>query len=213
MKNIWENNWFFIPVALFLLSCSLLALWVPYSHEIVFFNDLRHEPWNTLFQFFTFCGEAWAYAVFGIALLFWKPKYTALVALVGLLALPIGYVFKDTIGIDRPITYFEKNDAAAQLVLVPGIQLNRGQTSFPSGHTMSAFALYSLLALMLGKEKERWGLLLALIAILTGISRIFLVQHFLVDVLAGAGLGLMLSGLVWKFYLYFANKQGSTARA
>lgn len=203
MRYIWDNPWFFIPAALFLGLGSLIAFAIPYGAEILYFNELRHEPFNALFEFFTNCGEAWAFVLFGGLLCFWKPRYAMLVAIVGLLALPVGYIAKDTIGVDRPITFFEKKSQTAQLVLVPGIQLNRGQTSFPSGHTMAAFALYSLLALMTGQRYQRWGLPLVLVAILTGISRIFLVQHFLVDVLGGAIFGLLLSGLIWTFSARF----------
>ena len=197
MRYIWQQNWFFIPVVVFFILCGTVALSVPYSRELLFFNDLRHEPFNSLFLFLTQCGEVWAFAVFGVAAFFWKPRYTFIIATVGLLALPVGYFFKDVIGVDRPITYLEKMALTNEVVLVPSVELNRGQTSFPSGHTMAAFALYSLLALMAGRRYERWGLLFALMAMLVGISRIFLVQHFLVDVMAGAFLGLILSGIVW----------------
>lgn len=197
MKYIWEYNWFFVPIAMFFGFCGVLAVIVPYSHELLFFNDLRYEPFNSIFQFFTQCGEIWAFVLFGLATLFWKPKYAIVIAFVGILAIPVGYFIKDVIGVDRPITYFEKQASLAKIVLVPSTELNRGQTSFPSGHTMAAFALYSLLTLMAGRRYERWGLAFALLAILVGISRIFLVQHFLIDVLAGAFLGLFLSGIVW----------------
>jgi len=198
MKYIWENNWFFVPVAMFFGFCGVLAILVPYSHELLFFNDLRHEPFNTIFRFLTQFGEAWAYFAFGLAMLFWRPRHAMVIAMAGILVLPVGYMLKDAVGVDRPITYFEKEGASERLKLVPSLPLNRGQTSFPSGHTTAAFALYSLLSLMIGQERKRWGLAFALLAILVGISRIFLVQHFLIDVLAGALLGLMLSGLVWR---------------
>jgi membrane-associated phospholipid phosphatase len=197
MKYIWEYNWFFVPVAMFFGFCGVLAVIVPYSHELLFFNDLRHEPFNSIFRFLTQCGEVWAYVLFGFAALFWKPRYALIIAFVGLTMIPVSYYVKDLIGIDRPITYFEKKVSLAKIVLVPSTEVNRGQTSFPSGHTMAAFALYSLLALMAGRRYERWGLVFALMAILVGISRIFLFQHFLIDVLAGAFLGLFFSGIVW----------------
>ncbi|MFN0175649.1 MAG: phosphatase PAP2 family protein [Saprospiraceae bacterium] len=198
MKYIWKNDWFFVPVAMFFGFCGVLAMTVPYSHELLFFNDLRYEPFNSIFRFLTQWGEAWAFVVFGLALLFWRPRYAMVIALVGFLVLTVGYMLKDAIGVDRPITYFEKTGAAEQIKLVPSLPMNRGQTSFPSGHTTAAFALYSLLSLMLVQRRKYWGLVFALMAILVGISRIFLVQHFLIDVLAGAFLGLLLSGLVWR---------------
>jgi len=121
-----------------------------------------------------------------------------LIALVGIVTLPTVYFLKDVFATDRPITFFRNQDLLAALVTVPGVELNMGQTSFPSGHTMAAFGLYSLLAVMLGKKYRRWGLPLALLAILAGVSRVFLVQHFLADIMAGAGLGLLVSWAVWR---------------
>jgi len=197
MKHVLENRWFFFPVAIAFAVGMVLVLTVPYGKEILFFNEFRHEPYNTAFQLITQFGEEWAYLVFGGAALFLRPRYALLIALVGLLSMPVGYMLKDAMAKDRPISYFEKNDPSASLVIVPGTQINRGKTSFPSGHTMSAFALYSLLTLMVGHAYRRLGLLFALIGILVGLSRIFLVQHFLVDVLAGALIGLFLGGFVW----------------
>lgn len=197
MRYIWENNWFFVPTAMFFGFCGVLAILVPYGHELLFFNDLRIEPFNSIFKWLTYGGEAIVYLIVGLALLFWRPRFALMIALMGILALPVMYMMKDAIGVDRPITFLEKKAAVDDVVLVPSIHLNRGQTSFPSGHTMAAFALFSLLSLMLGRKHAKWGLLFAFLAILVGISRIFLVQHFLIDVLAGAVLGLLLSGLIW----------------
>ncbi len=197
MNKIWEHHWFFIPIAIFFGFCGILAFAVPYGHEILFFNDLRYEPFNSIFKYLSLCGEVWAFLLFGIAALFWRPRYALIIALVGLLSMPLMYLLKDAIGVDRPITYFEKKAALNNVVLVPSLDLNRGQTSFPSGHTMAAFALYSLLTLMVGRKYAPLGVVFALLAVLVGISRIFLVQHFLIDVLAGAVLGLLLGGTVW----------------
>lgn len=201
MKYIWENKWFFIPTLFFFCVGGFLIGVIPYSHEILFFNDYRHEPYNALFRLLTICGEVWAFVFFGSILLFRRPRYAILIAITGILTMPISYWAKDRIGIDRPITFFEKNRPQSdQPVLVPDVELNRGQTSFPSGHSMAAFALYGLLALMLPPHRKQWGLLLAIMAIFVGISRIFLVQHFLADVLGGAFLGLLLSSMVWSVY-------------
>jgi membrane-associated phospholipid phosphatase len=73
---------------------------------------------------------------------------------------------------------------------------------------MSAFGLYSMLAL-LSRGKNRYLLMtLAGFSILVGVSRIFLVQHFLVDVIGGAVLGMLISILVWKVW---DNKKPGTS--
>ncbi|MBK8193896.1 MAG: phosphatase PAP2 family protein [Lewinellaceae bacterium] len=198
MKNIWGNSWFMIPALLFFNGGLLVLYYVSYGDEILYFNDLREEPFNTVFRLITYLGEAYAFFLFGVAAMFWRWRYALLIALTGLITLPTSFIIKDSFGTDRPITYFTNRDMRQDVVTVPGVVLNTGQTSFPSGHSMAAFGLYSMLTLIAGKRRRRLGLLFALTAILVAVSRIFLVQHFLSDILAGALLGLVVSGLVWR---------------
>jgi len=198
MKSIWENSWFVIPVLLFFSVGLALALFVPYGGENLFFNDWRREPFNSIFKFLTLLGEVYPFVVCGVAALFWRYRFALLIALTGLVTLPTVYFVKETFSVDRPITFFRNQGLGDAVVTVPGEELNVGRTSFPSGHTMAAFALYSMVVLIIGEKYRRWGLPLALLAILVGVSRVFLVQHFLADILGGAVLGLVVSGLVWR---------------
>ena len=196
MKGIWAQNWFMIPVCLFLGAGIALVAIVPYGDEILYLNNLRCEPYISIFKFFSWCGEPWIWVIAGLAALFWRFRFTFMIALTGLI-MPFVFILKDQVGTDRPLTYFRNSGQETALVTIPELPLNVGQTSFPSGHTMSAFGLYSLLALMAGPKSRNRALLLALTAIAVAISRIFLVQHFLVDVLGGAMLGMAVSGFVW----------------
>jgi len=198
MKSIWDNPWFLIPALLFLNAGLLLAFFVPYGQEILMFNGLREEPFNTAFRFLTLLGEFYPFVIFGIAAMFRRYRFAILIALAGLITLPTVYLLKEGVGADRPITWFKNRGMRESVITVPDVELNTGRTSFPSGHTMAAFGLYSLLALMSGKKHPRRAAAFALLAILVGISRIFLVQHFLADVLAGSVLGLAVGALVWR---------------
>ena len=72
--------------------------------------------------------------------------------------------------------------------------------SFPSGHTQSATALFGTLGL---SSKKRWwmGVLYFMIAILVGLSRMYLGVHTPSDVLTGFFLTLMISFVTVKFLL------------
>ena len=197
MKGVWENKWFAIPVLIFLVVCVVLLVEVPYGHEILFFNNWRQEPYNTIFRICTALGEGFVYGAMILAAFRWRYRFSLLIALCGMLILPVGYVLKDKIAVERPKTFFEHQGIYNEVVVVPDVELNSGRTSFPSGHTMSAFALYSMLTLIVGRRYERWGLFFALLAILVAVSRIFLVQHFLADILAGAVAGLVCAQFLW----------------
>ncbi len=198
MTHFWKNPFFSISILLFFIGGLALIQWLSPGHDILFFNDLRAEPLNSFFRFCTHLGEAWSFVALGLAAFFVRYRFVVIIALTGILVMPVSYVLKDQIGHDRPITWFEQQAMLDQLVLVPAVELASGRTSFPSGHTMAAFALFSVVTMMLPRRLAWMGLLTAYTAVLVAISRIFLVQHFLVDVLAGAAVGIAVAGVVFQ---------------
>jgi membrane-associated phospholipid phosphatase len=72
------------------------------------------------------------------------------------------------------------------LYFVPGVETH-AQHSFPSGHTATIFCFAVLAAMMM---RHRAGSIVALlVGLVVGYSRIYLLQHFLIDVAAGALIG------------------------
>ncbi|PKN51959.1 MAG: phosphatase PAP2 family protein [Deltaproteobacteria bacterium HGW-Deltaproteobacteria-13] len=69
-------------------------------------------------------------------------------------------------------------------------------TSFPSGHAQTAFSLATALTILF----PRWGVPLFIVAIAVGVSRIILTSHYLSDVIAGAGIGILLTLAVKYFF-------------
>lgn len=205
-QNLWSTPWFMIPTLLFLNAGLALLLLIPHGAEILYLNPWRTEPLNTFFRCFTRVGEWPAYVLLGLAGMVWRFRYALLIALAGLIVSPASYVLKDKIGTDRPVTYFEKRGLREAIVVVPGVDLNGGQTSFPSGHTMAAFGLFALAALFVRKQAPWIGAACAWTAMLVAFSRIFLVQHFLVDILGGAVFGLLVAGMVWRINYGIFNR-------
>jgi undecaprenyl-diphosphatase len=64
--------------------------------------------------------------------------------------------------------------------------------SFPSGHTITTFAL----AVVLAKGYPSWKIPIYGLACLIGFSRIYLDSHFASDVFAGAVLGVWVGWMV-----------------
>jgi membrane-associated phospholipid phosphatase len=197
MKSIWDNPWFTIPVLLYFAFGLALLLLLVHGEELLWFNAWRSEPLNTFFRWWTHLGEAYAFFTATVVVFFINRRYALLIAITGMLTSPMVWLLKDLFATARPVRYMEELGMRDYLVLVPGVNVAGGYTSFPSGHTMAAFALYSLLSLMLPPRLRWFSILFAWTAILVGISRIFLVQHFLSDILGGAMFGLMISGGIW----------------
>jgi membrane-associated phospholipid phosphatase len=74
---------------------------------------------------------------------------------------------------------------------------SKGFDSFPSGHTTSIFSLATLLCLYFPDRLRTF--LFFLVAVLVGYSRIYLGNHFLTDVMAGACLGTVTALLIYTF--------------
>lgn len=86
-------------------------------------------------------------------------------------------ILKNIVGRPRPYT--------AETVTQP-LSFSSDYASFPSGHTATAFALAHVLA----SEYPRYKYLFYGGAVLVGISRIYLDQHYTSDVIAGAAIGI-----------------------
>jgi len=83
----------------------------------------------------------------------------------------------------RPSKFFNPN----QLHYVEGVVLH-SSNSFPSGHSTTAFALFLFLAYIF--KSKHYQIFFAVIACLTAYSRVYLSQHFFVDVAAGGVVGI-----------------------
>ena len=71
---------------------------------------------------------------------------------------------------------------------------------------MSAFALFTYLALCLPR-KAGTALIVLLLAVEVGISRIYLVQHFLKDIFLGAILGVLVGALFYYWQMRLSSER------
>jgi membrane-associated phospholipid phosphatase len=77
----------------------------------------------------------------------------------------------------------------------PGVDVHNFN-SFPSGHTATAFCAAFFLTLISGNKAI--GVFTLMLAFMVGYSRIYLAQHFLIDVAAGAVVGTFSTYIVWQ---------------
>ena len=173
------------------MGAGLLS-YIDTGQSIFWFSDRRKPFWDFFFTWFTKVGEEPTYFLLAFVFLFVRFRSAALVGAVGIITTIVAFLLKTFFAHDRPILFFEKLGQLDLIQLIDGVHTVTGQTAFPSGHTMSGFALFGFLAFLL-KRKKGLALLLFLIAFMVGLSRIYLVQHFLKDVYAGALVGTLIA--------------------
>ncbi|WP_448697296.1 phosphatase PAP2 family protein [Mucilaginibacter sp. AW1-3] len=77
--------------------------------------------------------------------------------------------------------------------------------SFPSGHTSTAFLGAEFMAQEFSGKSKVYGILGYTIATATGVFRLYNHDHWLSDVVAGAGFGIMSTKLSYLVYPYIRN--------
>ena len=182
--------------ATLLLSGSLLIAAVPRLELHVLLNSGHTRSLDTFFRLLTFLGNGWFAVIFSLFFLFIRFRYFFMLigsfCVSGLMAQFLKrVVFPEIL---RPAAFL---DQMPGLALVPGIDLHH-TLSFPSGHTTTAFAVLLLTGFIIHKKYAVFGMML--LAWLASLSRVYLSQHFLIDVLGGSLLGVF-SALF--FYWYF----------
>lgn len=197
------NRWYFGAFACALLLGGILLLFLHKGDEIFFFSGRRSVPGDLFFKYFTRMGEEPAYFLALGGLLFLGYRHALAIPFLGLTVSVLSFLSKAFFAHDRPAAFFKKLGILDQLHLVDGVYLNSGANSFPSGHSMSAFALYTFLALCL--PRKRWAALgLFAMALLVGLSRIYLAQHFFEDVYLGAIMGVLIA--LMMYYAHYRSQ-------
>ncbi|WP_299681962.1 phosphatase PAP2 family protein [uncultured Tenacibaculum sp.] len=163
-------------------------------------NKYHSSFFDVFFKYSTFLGDGVMFAVLAFIFLFVKRKMTLVFVVGGLFTLVITHFFKKIIfkGVPRPAEFL----GLENLHLINGVKM-AFWNSFPSGHTMTAFTIFAILCLYFRKCVSQYVWIL--LAIIAGISRVYLSQHFLMDIFVGSILGIVI-GFV-SMSLFFPERK------
>ena len=189
----WKNNYFIFLEIVFVLAGIFALLVFPKGElELIINQRITSLILDQVFKYFTHLGDGLIILPLLVSLLFIKYKYAAVLAISSLYQLILVNVNKRIIFSDvvRPKVFLEGHT----LHLVDGVEVHN-YNSFPSGHTTTAFAVFLLLSLIV-KEKK-WSVLFFILSLSVGFSRIYLLQHFFVDVYAGSIIGCLSTIMAW----------------
>lgn len=197
MKKTFSLNLpFLIPYFIFLLFAG--ALFFNYSKTELHLigNQYHSEFFDYFFYYATYLGDGVAVLCMLFLLCFIRYRYAILAAasnaVSALLTQTLKYTFFSEIV--RPIEFFKGKEST--LYLVQGVE-NYSYNTFPSGHTTAAFATFFCFAMMM--ENRFLKFLMFLVALMIGLSRVYLSQHFLSDIYAGSLIGTFTSFLIYTF--------------
>lgn len=156
-----------------------------------FGEQIQNATMNIVANFITFFGGSefvMPMAVLGLVLSFFKRtrKFGMAVlfaVLVGTLLTNV--IFKPMFDRPRPYVYYAENPLFMSWYEFAGAHVESDK-SFPSGHTTAAFEIGVALFLVFNK-KYSW--VFPVFSVLVGLSRIYLMVHYVTDVLGGVLIG------------------------
>ncbi len=184
-------NYFVLRKKFYAIYCIIITLviflFLCYTKvELFLFINLHYNSvLDVFFYLITELGSTWTYLLVLLVSLFLSRRFTYSL-LFGLLISSVlaqglkHFVFDDA---NRPLEYFKNTMVIHHLNISDALRFH----SFPSGHSVSAFTLATLI--MAFSVKRKFDLVLLLAAFLVAYSRVYLGQHFVEDVVFGSFLG------------------------
>jgi membrane-associated phospholipid phosphatase len=191
-----KNASFFLPFALWIICGALLQAYFTHEELFLAINHV-HAAWaDVAVTGVTYIGDGITFAVMlAVILVFRKYKLFLTAGTVLLLVTLIVQIAKHYYSEPRPALYFA--ETAGLVHTVKWVTVH-GSCSFPSGHTTTAFAMFTFLTLIC--RNKLTGFAFLTLALLAAHSRIYLAQHFFVDVYAGSIIGTTGSLVVYTLF-------------
>jgi membrane-associated phospholipid phosphatase len=192
-KLIHEHRFFLGVFAIYIVVGAFGFLIYKQGAETLFFDRHHSLVRDRLFIFTTHLAEGLTLTLIGVVLFFARLKYfflylidLAVVSIV-ITVLKVNF-FPERV---RPALFFSGQYKLHFAAGIPVLTVY----SFPSGHTAVAFAVAFLLAIFI---KRTWvSMVLLCIALLVGLSRMYLMEHFWIDVYFGSLTGILITLLVY----------------
>lgn len=194
MKQFVDDSKVFLALyLLFLVIAGALIVKFEKGDEILYFSSLHTPLFDALFKWITRLAEAPAFMLTFVFIFFSSYGKGLLLGInLGLVSGAVQFlklvVFDDAV---RPAVFFE---GKAQLNFVEGVQIFT-QNSHPSGHTAIGFAVCFMLCLF--TKNKYLKVVFFFLALLIGVSRVYLLQHFLRDVYVGSLLAMVITTVFW----------------
>jgi membrane-associated phospholipid phosphatase len=212
MKTFVRNNAIFLLLSLTLCGVLGLAILCLSKGDLHLLLCNRHTHARDIFyKYYTQVAEWFPYVVCISLLLCSKIGNGILASSCLIISALTTQLLKHIFIAPRPITWFATNMPQISLPLVDGMEVH-SWFSFPSGHTTSFFALMFVITIITTDQIQKnkiiticTQIICFLLATLGAYSRIYLSQHFALDVLGGLIVGI---GICFACYAFFIRYKG-----
>jgi membrane-associated phospholipid phosphatase len=205
-----EYRHFWIAVAFSLALSVVIGVFVALhgkEHSFLIINQHYNPAFDYLFQYLTYLGDGIIWVPLFIYTIVYKREFLVAIIAALIICTVLTHFLKRVVFPDelRPIGVL-----TTQVRTIEGFTVHRVH-SFPSGHTSTAFTLALLLAFRLAKTF--WTFFFPVIAFFVGYSRVYLAQHFVTDVFAGALIGIVSAYLSLLVYIWWKKRAAARKEA
>ena len=199
----------FVLATIIAIGTGVFILILGKNGSFQFINS-NHDPIaDQFFKYFTHYGDGLMWVPLGIYCFFYRRKHFIAVVAGVFISTLLAQILKRVVYPDelRPISFLSEN---FPVHIIDGVTMRKSH-SFPSGHTTTAFAMALIMAYII--NRRFWSVLLPLLAMLAGYSRVYLAQHFPTDIFAGMCIGIVsaiLSLLLYRKFIRYLNKKAAS---
>lgn len=178
-------TWYIFLYLILAGICGIFFFSSPKGHLELLVNSHHHSFLDQFFIIITLFGDGAVLIPIILLLSLNRFSYAIFMLWTALVHMLFVFLAKNLIfkGAPRPAEFLKDVD----FYRIPGFDLHHWN-SFPSGHTATAFAMTCGLACIFSKNRNL-QITLLLIGCLIGFSRVYLMQHFFLDVWAGSVVG------------------------
>ncbi len=185
IPQILKENRFYTRLLLLFCAVGLLVMAkYPKGAIVLAFNHVHTPFMDILFKYMTYLGDGFVIIPISILIFLFKNRFHGILLVItysvnGIIIQLLKHtIYKD---MTRPYVELVKH-LGNTYHEVEGVTVH-SFNSFPSGHSNAAFTFFMVLTFI--SKNKQWGMLFFVTALVTAVSRIYLFQHYFMDVYAG----------------------------